>query len=48
MRDFEKWAETQPMRPVVLPGGEVRGSGAPEVEMSDRTREHLKALGYLK
>jgi len=48
MGSFEEWAETQPTRPVVLPGGEVRAAQSPEVEMSDRTREHLKALGYLK
>ena len=48
MGRFEEWAETQPTRPVVLPGGEVRAAPSPEVEMSDRTRDHLKALGYLK
>jgi len=48
MRSFEEWAETQPTRPVVLPGGEVRAAQSPEVEMSDRTRDHLEALGYLK
>jgi len=48
MGSFEEWAETQPTRPVVLPGGEVRAAQSPEVEMSDRTRDHLKALGYLK
>jgi len=48
LRSFEEWAATQPTRPVVLPGGEVRAAQSPEVEMSDRTRDHLEALGYLK
>ena len=48
MGNFEEWSETQPTRPVVLPGGEVRASQSPEVGMSDKTRDHLKALGYLK
>ena len=45
---FEDWAKMQRARPVVLRGGEVLVSEERRAEPSDRTKEHLKALGYLK
>lgn len=47
-RRFEQWAEGQATRPVVLGGEEADAPDAPTAELSERTREHLKALGYLK
>ncbi len=47
-QDFEEWARGQRGRPVVLRGGRVFASEERVVEMGERTRERLKALGYLK
>lgn len=45
---FEQWAATQRARPVVLRGGRAPAPQQPTGELSDRTRDHLEALGYLK
>lgn len=47
-QQFEEWAATQRGRPIVLAGGRVYLSDSAGVEMDERTRRHLKSLGYLK
>jgi len=47
-RRFEQWAEGQATRPVVLGGSGATASETPVTKPSERTRRHLKALGYLK
>ncbi len=47
-QQFEEWASTQTARPVVLQGGGAFVSEEPPVQPDERTREQLKALGYLK
>lgn len=46
-RQFEQWAATQRGRPVVLPGGRIYLSDPAGVELDEKTRGQLKALGYL-
>jgi arylsulfatase A-like enzyme len=45
---FEEWAQTQRLRPVVLPGGDVSEGSSARVEMGDDVRRQLETLGYLK
>ncbi len=45
---FRAWAATQRGRPVVLRGGRVFLATSQDPEMTERTRQELKTLGYLK
>ena len=47
-QQFEAWAATQRGLPIVLEGGRFYLSDSSGVELDERTRRHLKALGYLK
>lgn len=47
-RQFRSWAATQRARPPVLRGGTVFISETKRVALDDKTRQHLRDLGYLK
>jgi len=47
-RQFRSWAATQRARPPVLRGGTVFVSDTRRVVVDEKTRQHLRALGYLK
>jgi hypothetical protein len=47
-REFRSWAATQRARPPVLRGGTVFVSDTKRVVVDEKTRQHLRALGYLK
>ncbi len=47
-RQFRSWGKTQRARPPVLRGGTVFASDTKRVVVDEKTREHLRQLGYLK